>query len=498
MPCLYAELERSASTLENFESELRLLVPSGQKWIRILARPERQSGGEILWYGSISDISDRKLAEAELAKLSLVASQTDSAVVITDKDGLTEWVNDSFVRITGYTLEEVRGKKPGSLLQGPQTDIETVDRIREAIRTQTPFQGEILNYDKQGRSYWLWLSINPIFDSNGELSQFIAIESDITTRKQYELQLKQQTEELENTLSELKRTQVQLVQSEKMSSLGQLVAGIAHEINNPVNFIYGNLSYVKEYTEDLLAAIDIYQTHYPDPPPEVQEKLDLDEIEFLQADLTKLLKSMRVGAERIREIVLSLRTFSRLDESDVKEVDIHEGIESTLTILQNRFKANSVCVAGTEYQRPAIEILKEYGKLPRVECYSGPLNQVFMNILANAIDALDERDRTRNPEEIQQNPSTIRIATEADDALDRVTIRIVDNGPGIPEEIQNRIFDPFFTTKAIGKGTGLGMSISYQIITEKHQGSLQCVSQLGVGTEFAIEIPVRSSSGKEE
>ena len=498
LPCLYAELERSASTLDNFESELRLLVPSGQKWIRILARPERQSGGEILWYGSISDISDRKHAEAELAKLSLVASQTDSAVVITDRDGLTEWVNDSFVRITGYTLDEVRGKKPGSLLQGPLTDSETVDRIREAIRTQTPFQGEILNYDKQGRSYWLWLSINPIFDSTGALSQFVAIESDITTRKQYELQLKQQTEELEKTLSELKRTQVQLVQSEKMSSLGQLVAGIAHEINNPVNFIFGNLSYVKEYTEDLLAAIDIYQTHYPDPPPEVQEKLDLDEIEFLQADLTKLLQSMRVGADRIREIVLSLRTFSRLDEADVKEVDIHDGIESTLTILQNRFKANSVPVAGTEYQRRAIEIVKDYGKLPLVECYSGPLNQVFMNILANAIDALDERDRTCTPEEIQQNPSTIRIATEADDALDRVTIRIVDNGPGIPEEIQNRIFDPFFTTKAIGKGTGLGMSISYQIVTEKHQGSLECISQLGVGTEFAIEIPVRSSSGKEE
>ena len=343
----------------------------------------------------------------------------------------------------------------------------------------------------------MWLSINPIFDSNGELSQFIAIESDITTRKQYELQLKQQTEELEKTLSELKRTQVQLVQSEKMSSLGQLVAGIAHEINNPVNFIYGNLSYVKEYTEDLLAAIDIYQTYYPETPPEVLEKIDLDEIEFLQADLTKLLQSMRVGADRIREIVLSLRTFSRLDEAEVKEVDIHDGIESTLTILQNRFKGNSVRVAGTEYQRPAIEVVKDYGKLPLVECYSGPLNQVFMNILANSIDAIDERDRTRTPEEMARNPSTIRIVSEVDDAAERVVIRIIDNGSGIPEEIQSRIFDPFFTTKDIGKGTGLGMSISYQIVTEKHQGSLKCISQLGVGTEFIIEIPIRFLSGKE-
>ena len=496
LPRFQVELNRSAKTLKNVESELRLLVPSGLKWIQVLARPERQPGGEIIWYACITDITERKLVQVELTKLSLVASQTDSAVIIADKNGLTEWVNDSFVRITGYTFEEVRGKKPGSLLQGPLSDLATVDRIREAIRTRTPFQGEILNYNKQGRLYWLWLSINPIFDSNGELSQFIAIESDISERKQYELQLKQQTEELEQTLSELKRTQVQLVQSEKMSSLGQLVAGIAHEINNPVNFIYGNLSYVNEYAEDLLAVLDIYQTHYPEPPPEVREKLDLNEIEFLQADLTKLLQSMRVGTDRIREIVLSLRTFSRLDEAEVKEIDIHDGIESTLTILQNRLKANSVRIAGTEYQRRAIEVVKDYGKLPRVECYSGPLNQVFMNILTNAIDAIDERDRTRTPEDIDRHPSTIRISSKVDDAAEWVMIRIVDNGPGIPEEIQRQIFDPFFTTKEIGKGTGLGMSISYQIVTEKHQGSLKCISQLGVGTEFIVEIPIRTPSVK--
>ncbi|MBE9041293.1 PAS domain S-box protein [Oscillatoriales cyanobacterium LEGE 11467] len=496
-PRFQVEIDRSVRTLENLESEFRYITPSGQKWLRVMFRPERQAGGEVICYGCTIDVTDRKRVEAEVAKLSLVASQTDSAVVITDKHGLTEWVNDSFVRISGYTFKEVQGKKPGSLLQGPLTSLETVDRIRETIRAQKPFQGEILNYDKQGRSYWLWLSINPVFDSNGELSQFIAIESDINDRKQYELQLKQQTEELEKTLSELKRTQVQLVQSEKMSSLGQLVAGIAHEINNPVNFIYGNLTYVNEYAEDLLAIIKVYQTHYPDPPPEVREDLDRDEVEFLQADLTKLLKSMRVGADRIREIVLSLRTFSRLDEADVKEVDIHEGIESTLTILQSRLKAHSVRIAGTEYYRGEISVIKDYGKLPMVECYSGPLNQVFMNIIANAIDAMEERDRTRTPAEIQQNPSTIRIATVADDASGRVTIRIVDNGPGIPQEIQSRIFDPFFTTKDIGKGTGLGMSISYQIVTEKHQGSLECISQLGRGTEFAIEIPVRSKSENE-
>ncbi|MDY6940565.1 MAG: PAS domain S-box protein [Cyanobacteriota bacterium] len=444
------------------------------------------SQGQIVGvFSMVLDITDRKQAEVELAKLSLVASQTDSAVVITDRHGLTEWVNDSFVRISGYTLEEVRGKKPGDLLQGPQTDPQTVESIREALHTRTPFQGEILNYDKQGRSYWLWLNINPIFDSNGELINFVAIESDISERKEYELQLKQQTTALEQTLSELKRTQVQLVQSEKMSSLGQLVAGIAHEINNPVNFIYGNLTYVNEYSQDLLAVVKAYQECYPDPPPEIRSEFDPMEIEFLQADLAKLLRSMRVGAERIREIVLSLRTFSRLDEAEMKTVDIHEGIESTLTILQSRFKAST--------DRAEISLVKQYGQLPLVECYSGPLNQVFMNILANALDAIEERDRTRKPREIQQNPSTIRIVTEANNESGQVTIRIVDNGPGIPEEIQNQIFDPFFTTKDIGKGTGLGMSISYQIVRDKHRGSLECISQLGEGTEFTIRIPVRAS-----
>ena len=310
-------------------------------------------------------------------------------------------------------------------------------------------------------------------------------------------ELHDKNEFLQETLHKLQRTQAQLIQAEKMSSLGQMVAGVAHEINNPVNFIFGNLTHAKEYLEDILNLLHLYEQEYPTPTPAIQAEIEAIELDFLEEDLLKLFGSMRVGADRIREIVLSLRTFSRLDEAGIKEVDIHDGIESTLTILQNRFKGNSVRVAGTEYQRPAIEVVKDYGKLPLVECYSGPLNQVFMNILANSIDAIDERDRTRTPEEMARNPSTIRIVSEVDDAAERVVIRIIDNGPGIPEEIQSRIFDPFFTTKDIGKGTGLGMSISYQIVTEKHQGSLKCISQLGVGTESIVEIPIRFLSGKE-
>jgi signal transduction histidine kinase len=296
--------------------------------------------------------------------------------------------------------------------------------------------------------------------------------------------------ELEQALQELKKTQTQMIQSEKMSSLGQLVAGVAHEINNPVNFIYGNLAYAHDYTQDLLELVKLYQQHYPDPVPAVRKEVDAIDLEFLLEDLPKLLQSMKVGADRIQQIVASLRTFSRMDEAEMKAVDIHEGIDSTLMILQHRLKA------GNNY--PAIAVIKDYGRLPLVECYVGQLNQVFMNILANAIDALEEsqaRDKPpSNPTDLaasqaKQPPPQIQIQTQAC-GPDRVSIRITDNGPGIPETVRSRLFDPFFTTKPVGKGTGMGLSISYQIVTERHGGSLVCCSELGQGAEFQIEIPV--------
>ncbi|MEA5470773.1 PAS domain S-box protein [Spirulina sp. 06S082] len=285
-------------------------------------------------------------------------------------------------------------------------------------------------------------------------------------------------EELETTLKELRRTQTQLIQTEKMSSLGQLVAGVAHEINNPVNFIYGNLNHADNYLRDIIGLLNLYQTHYPQPVPEIVEEMEAIDLNFLLEDLPKLFTSMQTGADRIREIVISLRTFSRMDESEKKSVDIHAGIESTLTILQSRLKAKS--------DRQAIEIIRDYGDLPKIECYAGQLNQVFMNILSNALDALEEGDRA--DEEVQNQPSTIRIRTQIIDNQ-KLEVSIADNGSGIPEEIQQRLFDPFFTTKEIGKGTGLGLSISYQIVTEKHGGTLECISTLGQGTEFLITIP---------
>ncbi len=291
-----------------------------------------------------------------------------------------------------------------------------------------------------------------------------------------------QAQELAQTLKELQQTQAQLIQTEKMSSLGQMVAGVAHEINNPVNFIHGNLAHVKTYTQDLLEMLSLYQQYYPNSEPEIQEKSEDIDLEFIMKDMPKTLDSMKVGTQRIREIVLSLRNFSRLDEADMKKVDIHEGIDSTLLLLQNKLK--------TKAEHPAIAIVKKYGNLPKVECYVGQLNQVFMNIINNAIDALDSYNTTRSAQEMYDNPTLITIHTEVTNSH-HVTIKIADNGPGIIEEVKQQIFDPFFTTKPVGKGTGLGLSISYQIIVDKHGGALQCFSEPGKGTEFWIEIPLK-------
>ncbi|XHX80596.1 MAG: sensor histidine kinase [Stenomitos frigidus ULC029] len=284
-----------------------------------------------------------------------------------------------------------------------------------------------------------------------------------------------QARQFSETLKQLRQKQAQIVQAEKMSSLGQLVAGVAHEINNPLNFISGNLSHVTTYIQDINNLLALYQKHYPQPVTEIQAEADAIDLDFLMEDLPSLLSSMSMGTERIQQIVLSLRSFSRMDEAEVKEVSLHDGINSTLMILQSRLKAKP--------DRPEIEVIKHYSALPMVECYAGQLNQVFMNLLANAIDALEEKTQTPIP--------TITIWTEVVN-VDRIRIRIADNGAGIPEHVQEKLFDPFFTTKPVGKGTGLGLSISYQIVTEKHGGSLSCVSSLGQGVEFVLEIPVRS------
>jgi len=293
--------------------------------------------------------------------------------------------------------------------------------------------------------------------------------------------IEKQMKKLEATLKELKETQSQLVQIEKMSSLGQMVAGIAHEINNPISFIYGNLFPLSNYINNLMQLLQLYQHSYPESNREINQLIEEIDFDYLQQDLPKLIDSLEVGSKRIQEIVLSLRNFSRLDQAECKLADIHVGIDSTLMILNHRLKSQP--------ERGEIVVIKEYAYLPLIECYPGQLNQVFMNIISNAIDALEESIE-KNPIPPQIQIRTQQISPET------ITIHIRDNALGILEIQLAKIFDPFFTTKPIGKGTGLGLSISYQIITEKHNGRLECLSTPGKGTEFIIQIPMIQKSNR--
>jgi signal transduction histidine kinase len=315
-------------------------------------------------------------------------------------------------------------------------------------------------------------------------ANLVKLEANITRRQQAEKLLRHSNQKLRQTLRELQNTQEQLIQAEKMSSLGQLVAGIAHEINNPLTFVYGNLNCVSKDVQHLLEFLSLYQQQYPQPDNLIQTKAEEIDLDFLVSDLPRSLSSMKVGTQRIREIVLSLRNFSRLDEAQKKLVNLHEGIDSTLLILQHRLQG--------------IKVIKEYGTLPLLECYPGELNQVFMNILSNAIDALEAKygsgciEHTQEASDLSntQSPTpTIAIRTEI---INQATvIHITNNGNGIPEAIKPRIFDPFFTTKPVGKGTGLGLSISYKIVVERHGGTIKCLSAPGQNTEFCIQIPIK-------
>ena len=428
-------------------------------------------------------------AEEALFRLAAIIESSEDAIISKTLDGVIVSWNLGAERIFGYKVKEVLGQHGTILIPTDRINEEAqiIQKLRQGERVE---HFETVRQHKDGTLIDISLTISPIKNPTGTIIGVSKIARDISTRKQIEkalqeseAQLRQKATELEITLLELKRTQTQLVQNEKMSSLGQLVAGMAHEINNPVNFIYANLKPANEYIQDLLRLLRLYQKYYPRPVAEIQYESEEIDLDFLLKDLPQLLSSMQVGAVRIQTIVRSLRNFSRMDEAEIKQVNIHEGIDSTLMILQHRLKGKF---------DQEIKVVKNYGNLPLVECKASQLNQVFMNIICNAIDALEERDLQRTFSEIEQQPSQILICTKMLDSH-HVQIRIVDNGLGIPKFAQERLFDPFFTTKPVGKGTGLGLSISYQIVTEKHNGSLRCHSIPDRETEFVIEIPIRQN-----
>ncbi|OCQ89787.1 PAS domain-containing sensor histidine kinase [Nostoc sp. MBR 210] len=418
----------------------------------------------------VRDISQRKQAEKEQRRLTTILEATTDIIGIADVNGNNRYLNQAGQKMLGIPASETDKFHISEFVEPSMLDKFQKESLPTLLEKGI-WSGESKLLSRSGEEVPVSQVMIAHKNEQGEIEFLSTIARDIRDRLQIEAQLRQQAEDLAQTLQELQRTQAQMIQAEKMSSLGQLVAGVAHEINNPVNFIHGNLTHLEEHTEDLLQVINLYQAMNLPEFETLSEEIDLD---YIQQDLPKILQSMKIGTQRIRQIVLSLRNFSRMDEAEFKDVDIHEGIDSTLMILQHRLKEKP--------QFPEIQVIRDYASLPLVECYAGQLNQVLMNILTNAIDALEMGTR-------KDEPPTITVRTAVIDS-DWITIAIADNGMGMSEQIQKQIFNPFFTTKPVGKGTGMGMSISYQIITEKHAGKLECYSQPGQGTEFVITIPI--------
>jgi PAS domain S-box-containing protein len=485
----------SAQALTPFRHEWRIITPNGNvKWVQAASQPERRDDGKFVWDGIVLDITDRKRIESERqqaeATMRLSEERYRSLITVSSQivwiatpDGLSV-ESPNWCAYTGQSLDKL--KNFGWLEALHPDDIDHVGRVwNQARETKTFYTVEYRIRAADGTYRYFDVQGVPILAEDGSIREWIGACADIDERKRAENALIQKSEELAQALQNLQSTQLQMVQSEKMASLGNLVAGIAHEINNPIGFLNGSINNAKDYVQDLLGHLTLYQQHHPNSATPVQDNAEDIDLAFLSEDLPKLLDSMKGATARIKAISTSLRTFSRADTEHRISANLHEGLDSTLLILKYRLKANE--------HRPAIQVIQDYGDLPLVECFPGQLNQVFMNILANAIDVFDEAAQHASFADLQTNPQQITIQT-AFIEQNTAEIRISDNGRGMTEDIKARIFDHLFTTKSVGKGTGLGLAIAQQIVVEKHEGTIEVYSVLGKGTEFVVHLPTKCKS----
>ena len=465
-------------------------------WLLWSNKPILDEDGTLIEMLSVAtDISRLKQTEAALReseiKFRSIVEHANDIIYILGLDGVLTYASANWQDLLGHEPASIPGQHFATFIH-PDDLEKCVTAFQQLIDTKRSIAGleyQVLHQDGTWR--WHTSNLSNVCDAAGQVQYCIGIARDVSDRKRAEAELQQRSQELEAALQQLRSTQAQLIHSEKMLSLGQLVAGIAHEINNPINFVHGNLDFTARYAEDLLNLIAVYQAEYPQPSLRISRQIDAIELDFVQDDLPKLIESMRLGTHRIREIVKSLRLFSRLDEAEMKTADLHEDLTSTLMVLHSRLEKCD--------RRPAIQVIKHFHAIPPVECFPGQLNQVFFNILSNAIDALDQHFHHGSP--VADWIPTLTITTHClthaapvppgqSSPGPTIDIHIHDNGCGIPAAIQAHIFDPFFTTKPVGQGTGLGLSTSYQIVTNIHQGRLTCTSDQQHGTTFSIQIPI--------
>lgn len=421
--------------------------------------------------------------EAQLAEqkqmLQAIIDVAPIWIWMVDPKGKVQFFNNTFCQDVGVPLRDFLAVEHYKDILGENAANCLVSDAACLAQDLPHYSSEILRL-VDGQLHYIEVTKVQLKNSQGETIGIIGLGVDATERKRSEELLQEQNQRLEQTLKDLQQTQLQLVQNEKMSALGNLVAGVAHEINNPIGFISGNLNEAKRSLEDVVEHLELYRSDAP--KSEIADHAEEIDLDYLLADLPQMIDSMQVGCDRISSISTSLRTFSRGDKDYKVSFNIHDGIDSALLILKHRLKANE--------QRPQIEVMTEYGNLPKIECFPGQLNQVFMNLLANAIDALEESNQGRSFSEIAANPNRIMICTDLL-GKEHIKIKIADNGTGMKEEVKKQIFDHLFTTKGVGKGTGLGLAIAHQIAVEKHGGIIEVSAEPGVGTEFAIVLPVK-------